>query len=101
MCIRDRNWYFAGNLFGEDGWRADSPSDVRQVFGKVGWQRPKRDISLTLAYADNSLTGNGVQEQHFLDHDYPSVYTKPDVTDNRSTFVNVTTRHRVNARASV
>ncbi|MEQ1912979.1 MAG: Plug domain-containing protein, partial [Vicinamibacterales bacterium] len=27
------NWYFAGNFFGDDGWRTDSPSDVRQVFG--------------------------------------------------------------------
>ena len=33
------NWYVAGNLFGEDGWRDDSPSDVRQLFGKLGWQR--------------------------------------------------------------
>jgi outer membrane receptor protein involved in Fe transport len=95
------NWYFAGNLFGENGWRADSPSDVRQLFGKVGWQRPKHDVSLTLAYANNSLTGNGLQEQHFLDGDYASVYTKPDVTDNRSTFLNVTTQHNVSGRASV
>ena len=32
------NWYVAGNLFAEDGWRDDSPSDVRQLFGKFGWQ---------------------------------------------------------------
>src|SRR5690349_16332249 len=37
------NWYAAGNLFKEDGWRDDSPSDVRQVFGKVGWQRPTQE----------------------------------------------------------
>ena len=30
------NWYIAGNLFGEDGWRDRSPSDVRQLFGKIG-----------------------------------------------------------------
>jgi len=95
------NWYFAGNLFGEDGWRPDSPSDVRQLFGKVGWQRPKHDVSLTLAYANNSLTGYGLQEQHFLDNDYASVYTRPDVTDNQSTFLNVTTQHSVSSRASV
>ena len=40
-----------------------------------------------------SLTGNGLQEQRFLDRDYASVYTKPDETDNRSTFLNLTTRH--------
>ena len=95
------NWYVAGNLFGEDGWRDDSPSDVRQVFGKIGLQRPKHDVSFTAAYADNSLTGNGLQEQRFIERDYASVYTKPDVTDNRSTFLNFTTRHGLSTRASV
>ena len=46
--------------------------------------------ALTLAYANNSLTGNGLQEQRFLARDYASVYTKPDITDNRSTFLNLT-----------
>ena len=95
------NWYLAGNLFREDGWRDDSPSDVRQLFGKLGWQRPKHDVALTLAYADNSLTGNGLQERSFIQRDYASVYTKPDTTDNRSTFVNLTTRHGVSSRATV
>ena len=32
----------AGNLFGEDGWRADSPSDVRQVIRqRSAWQPPE------------------------------------------------------------
>ena len=95
------NWYLAGNLFTEDGWRDDSPSDVRQLLGKLGWQRQKHDVALTLAYADNSLTGNALQEQGFLERDYASVYTKPDTTDNRSTFVNLTTRHGVGSRATV
>ncbi len=36
-----------------------------------------------------------------LDRDYASVYTKPDTTDNRSTFLNVTTRHSLSARLAL
>ena len=59
-------WYVAGNLFSEDGWRTDSPSEVGQLFGKVGWLRPASALTLAVGYADNSLTGNGIQEQRLL-----------------------------------
>jgi hypothetical protein len=86
------HWYVAGNLFGEDGWREFSPSTVGQLFGKLGWHADTSDTALAVSYADNSLTGNGLQEQRLLDRDYASVYTWPDQTDNRSTFLNLTTR---------
>jgi len=89
------HWYTTGNLFDEDGWREESPSQVGQLFGKLGWRRPKTDATLSVAYADNSLNGNGLQESGFLDRDYSSVYTKPDTTENRSTLVNATARHSV------
>jgi outer membrane receptor protein involved in Fe transport len=95
------NWYLAGNLFKEDGWRDDSPSDVRQVFGKLGWQRSGSDVFVSVGHADNTLNGNALQEIGFLDRDYASVYTKPDTTENRSTFFNVTGRHGLTARISV
>jgi len=87
------NWYLSGNVFNEDGWRDDSPSDVAQVFGKLGWQRPRTDASLSVAFASNTLNGNGLQETGFLDRDYASVYTKPDETDNRSVFLNLAGVH--------
>lgn len=92
------HWYGASTLFFEDGWRDFSPSNVRQFFGKFGWQGAKTSIGLTGAYANNSLTGNGLQEQRFLDRDYRSVYTLPDITSNRSPFLNLTARHRFNSR---
>jgi outer membrane receptor protein involved in Fe transport len=87
------HWYLAGNFFDEDGWRDASPSRVDQVFGKFGRHATSGDTTLSVGYADNDLTGNGLQEQRFLARDYSSVYTIPDQTDNRSTFVNLTTRH--------
>ncbi len=95
------NWYLAGNLFGDNGWRDDSPSDVRQLFAKVGWQRSRTGIVLSAAQASNDLTGNGLQEQRLLDRDYRSVYTKPDTTTTRSTWLNSTLRHAHSARLTV
>lgn len=92
------NWYLGSSLFFEDGWRQNSPSNVRQFFGKLGWQRARTTLGLTVAYASNLLTGNGLQEQRFLDRDYASVYTKPDITGTQSPFVNLTARHSVSAR---
>ncbi len=97
---RGLHWYLAGNLFAEDGWRDDSPSEVYQFFGKLGWQRATHDVALTVSHADNSLNGNGLQEEGFLARDFGSVYTKPDITDNRATLVNLTGRRTLNSRAT-
>ena len=87
------SWYVAGNLFREDGWRQFSPSEVRQSFTKVGWQRAKTSIFLSGAYADNWLTGNGLQDTRFLAQHYSSVYSIPDITWNRSPSLNLSLRH--------
>ena len=86
------SWYLTGNLFHDSGWRAASPSDVRQIFGKTTWQGTLTELSATASFADNALRGNGLQEQRLLASDYASVYTTPDITNNRSTFLNVTAR---------
>lgn len=95
------HWYAASSLFFEDGWRTDSPSSVRQFFGKLGWQRDRTSLGATVAYANNSLIGNGLQEQRFLDRDYRSVYTKPDITNNRAPFFNFNARHGFNSRLAI
>jgi len=98
---RGLNWFLASSLFFEDGWREDSPSNVRQFFGKLGWQRPNTTLGFSASYANNSLTGNGIQEQRFLARDYKSVYTKPDITNNRSPFLNFTLRHNLRNTVTV
>ena len=93
------DWFITGNLFRESGWRDDSPSRVGQLFGKLGWRNAVTDLKLTLAHASNKLTGNGLQEQNLLAGNYASVYTKPDVTENQSTFLNLALNHNINDNA--
>ncbi len=94
------HWYAAAHRFSDDGWREASPTDATQLFGKIGWHRATGDVSLTGAYADTDLTGNGLQEQRFLARDYASVYTKPDNTRNRSGLLSLALRHEFSERLS-
>lgn len=91
------NWYVAGNLFREGGWREDSPSEVRQSFARLGWQHKKTTIGLTFGYADNWLTGNGSQDFRALQVNYSSVYSIPDIMWNRSPSFNLILQHQATA----
>ncbi len=95
------SWYFAGNLFREDGWRQFSPSEVRQAFTKLGYMRGRTSINLSLGYADNWLTGNGLQDTRFLAQHYASVYSIPDITWNRSPSLNLSLKHSVSPRLTL
>lgn len=83
------DWFVTANRFSDNGWRTDSPTDVTQLFSKLGWRDSKTLLSASLSMADNQLTGNGLQEASLLARDYSSVYTKPDETDNKSWFLNL------------
>ncbi len=51
------DYFVAANAFHEDGWRDHSPSDVNQLFGKVGWQDDKSDLDFSVIFADTDMNG--------------------------------------------
>jgi outer membrane receptor protein involved in Fe transport len=88
------NYFFAGNKFKETGWRDSSPSDVLQGFGKLGWSNEKTRFDLSFSGADNSLVGNGYQAETLMQNlGYNSIYTKPDQTKNKMSFINLNMSH--------
>jgi len=87
------HWFVTGHAYNEAGWRDASPSQVRQLFGKLGYQSGDTEVALSLTHADNALTGNGMQEFRMLAYDRSSVYTQPDQTHNLATQANLTARH--------
>jgi len=91
------DYFISGNVFSEDGWRDYSPSDVGQVFGKVGWQNEKTSLNLSFTGADNKLIGNGLAPADFLDQlGRESILTRPDKTENKLAFVNLNWSHFFN-----
>ncbi len=74
--------FASGNFFMEDGWRDNSPSKVNQLFGKGEWRNEQVQVGLSMLYAGNKLTGNGLLPQQMVDQNPKQVYTSPDETKN-------------------
>ena len=74
--------FAAGTFFMEDGWRDDSPSKVNQLFGKAEWQNNRARLGLSMLYAGNKLTGNGLLPEQMVDQNPKQVYTSPDKSKN-------------------
>lgn len=87
------DYYLAGSWFDEDGWRERSPSTVRQLFGKIGFQDAKTDLHLGLTLGDTDLIGNGVTPESMLERRRKQVYTVPDVTNKNMWMVNLGGSH--------
>ncbi len=90
------NWYVLGSRFTDKSWRDASTSAVNQLFSKLGWKQAGTDVQLTLAATDAQLLGGGLQQSELLSADARSVFTKPDMVNNRSQLVNLALRHALN-----
>jgi outer membrane receptor protein involved in Fe transport len=91
------DYFFSANMFSEDGWRQASPTDVRQFFGKVGWQNETTKIDLSYTNANNDMIGNGlVQGDLMKNFGRNTIHTKPDQTKNTLSFLNLSGSHWFN-----
>jgi len=91
------DYFISANVFSEDGWRDFSPTDVAQVFGKVGWQNESTSLNLSYTGADNKLIGNGLAPDDFLrQQGRDSILTRPDLTENKLSFFNLNWSHFFN-----
>jgi iron complex outermembrane recepter protein len=94
---KDKNidYFVAGNIFKENGWREHSSSDVKQIFGKVGWQNDTSDLDLSLALADTLM--EGTQAVPLSAFSEPAkAYTYPDSIGNEMVMLNLKGSHFLN-----
>jgi outer membrane receptor protein involved in Fe transport len=92
----NKDYYFSGTWFEEDGWRDFSPTKVGQAFGKLGHDDGTTSFDLSLTLADTDLTGNGVAPESMLAQRRSQVFTVPDNTRNEMGMLNLTGSHRLN-----
>lgn len=91
------DYFLAGNYFDEDGWRDHSPTEVKQVFGKLGWQNEASRLELSYTGADNDMVGNGLVQKELIENfGRETINTKPDQTKNTLSFLNLNGSHWLN-----
>ena len=91
------DYFISGNYFDEDGWRDYSPTEVKQLFGKVGWQNETSRLELSYTGADNNMIGNGlIQEELMRQFGRETINTRPDQTKNTMSFLNLNGSHWFN-----
>lgn len=91
------DYFIAGNYFDEDGWRDHSPTEVKQLFGKLGWQNETSRLELSYTGADNDMIGNGLIQKELMDEfGRETINTKPDQTKNTLSFLNLNGNHWFN-----
>lgn len=88
------DWFVAGNVARDDGWRIASSSNVNQAFGKVGWENETTDFDLSYSFAENTLNGVQATPVSQLARNYSAVFSIPDTTTNLMHFVNLQASHR-------
>lgn len=92
------HYFVAANGLDEDGWRDDSPSRIRQFFGKLGQRERGYNWELAVTHGKNRLIGNGLLPEAMLAERREQVYTRPDQTENTLTLVSLNSSLRLNAQ---
>ena len=82
------DYFVAGNIFHEDGWRDHSSSDVRQLFSKVRWHGDKSNLDLSVALADNDMEGTQASPMSMISNP-EKAYTYPDSIKNQMVMINL------------
>lgn len=89
------DYFVTGNFESEDGWREHSPSQVNQLFGKLGWQNDTTDLDFSLTGAHNNLEGVQALPESWLNTPKQG-YTFPDIVENRLVMANLKGSHFFN-----
>ena len=93
--------YVAATGLNEDGWRDHSPSQLRQIYGDIGYRGDRSELHFSLVGALNRLTGNGPAPVELLSVSRGAVFTYPDITKNRYLRAMLTGTTEVSDRLSL
>ncbi len=79
--------YLAGRALEEDGWRRASPDSIKQLFGDLSYRADGLTVDLSVAGANNRLSGESATPVQELAVDRSLIFTNPQRNINELAFV--------------
>ena len=95
-AAHNTDYFFAGNIDRQNGYRDHSASDVKQFFEKTRWRgdKGKNTLEFSMALADTSLSGTQSLPLDMMSNPR-SAYTWPDTTANQMALFNLKGTHQL------
>lgn len=93
--------FTAYNDFKEDGWRQNSPSEVRQLYNNATMKFSAGEINLSALNVETKLTGNGLLPSETAELDRTAVFTSPDESSNKLEHYNLNGRLDITDKLSI
>ena len=84
----DSGIYIASEVGYDGGWRDHSPGDIKRIFMNYGLALNNYDLDISFLGADTDLYGNGVTPIEILKKRRESLFTWPDITENKLYLLN-------------
>lgn len=97
----DVGYFVTASQLHDDGWRDYSPTDARQVFGKITARGEDSRADVSLTHVSTELIGNGPAPEDLLEQRSADIFTRPDITENRLTLIGVSGEQEVSATTTL
>lgn len=95
------DYYFAGTIFREDGWRDVSAASLNKAFGKLGYRGDSTDVTLSFQYTQNRIEQAGSLPPHDLKEDRKQNFTGGDFFEPRLSFGILNVRQAIGEEAAL
>ena len=93
--------YISSEVAYDGGWRDHSPGDIKRLFINYGHSFRDIDLDFTFLVADTDIYGNGVTPVELLQKRRESLFTWPDITENRLYLLNTNNSYYYNDNTTI
>src|SRR5215472_10971240 len=93
--------YVAATGLHEGGWRDLQSSNIRNLFGDIGWRGTRGEAHVNVTAADNTLNGPGTSPIELLAADPAAQFTAPNLIKNKYTLVTASGSHDITDTTSL